>query len=134
MSNRYTKEMLNSIWNKATVVPGYDPDKYRQDACGAWIINEEYNNRKSPFGWEVDHIFPESKLLELNVPEELINDIVNLQPLNWLNNTSKGNDYPSYQSKVKADGEKNIINESQFIVNRNKLLEIKNLYAEYLPE
>lgn len=59
---------------------------------------------------------------------------MNLQPLNWLNNTSKGNDYPSYQSKVKADGEKNIINESQLIVNRNKLLEIKNLYAEYLPE
>lgn len=28
---------LDAVWNKGTVVAGYDPAKYRKDNCGAWM-------------------------------------------------------------------------------------------------
>lgn len=83
--------------------PKYNPDFVRKDACGAWMIRGEYNDRDSIYGWEVDHVYPESKLRELDVPQNLIDDIDNLRPLNWKNNESKGTDYPNYQAKIKAD-------------------------------
>lgn len=94
--------IINKVWEKGLKDKRYDPDFVRKDACGAWIIREKYDDRNSPFGWEVDHIYPESRLKELGVPENLRDDIVNLRPLNWKNNVSKGADYPHYQSKLKA--------------------------------
>ena len=90
---QFTDEQINEIWNKGLQDSKFDPNLVRRDACGAWMIRSRYNDRKSPFGWEVDHIYPESKLKELEVPNELIDNIVNLRPLNWKNNVSKGSDY-----------------------------------------
>ena len=58
------KERLDVIWNKGQVVKGYNEKCYRKDACGAWMIREKYGDRTSPFGWEIDHIYPKSKLSE----------------------------------------------------------------------
>lgn len=99
---QFTDEQINEIWNKGLQDSKFDSNFVRRDACGAWMIRDRYNDRKSPFGWEVDHIYPESKLKELGVPNELIDNMVNLRPLNWKNNVSKGSDYPHYQSKSKA--------------------------------
>lgn len=99
---QFNDEQIDEIWEKGLKDSRFDPDVIRKDACGAWIIRGKYNDRKSPFGWEVDHIYPESKLKELNVPESIINDMMNLRPLNWKNNVSKGDDYPHYQSNTKA--------------------------------
>lgn len=98
-----TDELLNKIWEKGRKDPKYNPDFVRKDACGAWMIRDKYNDRNSIYGWEVDHVYPESKLRELGVPQELIDNIANLRPLNWKNNVSKGADYPHYQSKVRSD-------------------------------
>jgi hypothetical protein len=56
------KERLDVIWNKGQVVKGYNEKCYRKDACGAWMIREKYGDRTSPFGWEIDHIYPKSIL------------------------------------------------------------------------
>lgn len=99
---QFTKEQLDEIWAKGQVDPKYNPDFVRKDDCGAWMIRGRYRERDNIYGWEVDHIYPESKLKRLNVPQEKIDNIDNLRPLNCRNNMSKGSDYPHYQAKMKS--------------------------------
>ncbi|OGI75301.1 hypothetical protein A3D36_01925 [Candidatus Nomurabacteria bacterium RIFCSPHIGHO2_02_FULL_36_29] len=81
MANNYDHKTLSAIWAKASAVAGYDMNKFRKDICGAWIAWQDYGNRNSDNGWEVDHIFPDSKGG---------NDMLsNLRPLHWQNNARK---------------------------------------------
>lgn len=50
---QFTDEQINEIWNKGLQDSKFDPNIVRRDACGAWMIRGRYNDRKSPFGWEV---------------------------------------------------------------------------------
>lgn len=77
----FTKEQIQAVWEKAEIVGKNDPNFIRQDQCGAWIDRNEYGNRNSEYGWEIDHITPESKG---GKPE-----LSNLRPLQWENNLSK---------------------------------------------
>ena len=56
------------------------------DCCGKLMLWDEYGNRNSEYGWEIDHIFPREKggksILE------------NLQPLNWKTNEEKSDTFP----------------------------------------
>lgn len=109
---------INKIWEKGRIVDGYDPAIIRKDACGAWILKGE-RGKTTLYGWEVDHVFPVS----LGGDDRLIN----LRPMHWENNRSKGDDYPSYTARIQADGNKNVENQSQYTVNeelRNKLKQI----------
>lgn len=129
---RFNEDLLNQIWEKAQRVKGYDEHVFRKDACGAWIIRELYGNSESPFGWEVDHIYPESKLRSKNVPESMIDDLINLRPLNWKNNQSKGVDYPSYQAIIKSEDNTNVEGVFELTVNEHVRNEVEQLYREYL--
>ena len=70
------------IWDKATKIQGYDPKYWRYDVCGAPMCWSDYGNTDSKYGWEIDHIWPESKGGSDNID--------NLRALQWENNRAKG--------------------------------------------
>lgn len=129
---RYDDALKKKIWERGRIIKGYDKDKFRQDACGAWIIWDNYGDRESPFGWKVDHIYPESKLREKGVDNEMIDNIVNLRPLNWRNNDSKGTDYPSYQASMKSENQTNVEGVYQFTISEKVRNELEQYFREYL--
>lgn len=77
------------------------------DECGHLVMRDAAE--KSPFAWDVDHIFPKAWLEKLNVTEEKIDDPQNLQVLQASTNRAKGDDYPAY---VDAEGEFHGINDT----------------------
>ena len=74
----FSEYTVQKVWEKGTVVAGNKPNDWRKDQCGAWIGRSYYGNRNSQYGWEIDHIKPESK----GGGDELSN----LRPLQWENN------------------------------------------------
>jgi len=77
----FSEEQIKKVWGKATIVSGNDSNVFRKDQCSAWIARQQYGNRKSSYGWEIDHITPESK--------KGGDELSNLRPLQWENNMSK---------------------------------------------
>ncbi len=75
---KFTTEVVAAVWSKGRIVHPYNPNLWRKDSCGAWMKREEYGNRQSSTGWEVDHINPNGG-----------DNLSNLQPLQWENNVAK---------------------------------------------
>lgn len=98
-----TEELKREIWEKGIVDEKYPSDRVRKDACGAFMVYERFGDRDSIFGWEFDHIYPASLLRSKGVCEDLIDSPINLRPLNWKNNASKGASYPFYTASLEAD-------------------------------
>ncbi len=48
-----------SAWSGAFVVNGYDPGAFRRDRFG-WIIKYDEYGKCSAYGWEIDHVVPQS--------------------------------------------------------------------------
>ena len=83
----FSQKMIDDVWEKAEK-PIFSSDisveekyKWRKDQCGAWICYQEYGKRNTKYGWEIDHITPESKGGK--------SILSNLRPLHWKNNASK---------------------------------------------
>lgn len=115
---KFSEETIREVWEKGSEEEGFDPSIYRKDACGAWMEFSKYGDRESSLGWEIDHIYPESRLIELGVDKDFINNMENLRPLNWKNNESKGDDYPAYTSICRAHENSNIEESRQMLVNK----------------
>lgn len=98
---------IDAVWNKATAVNDYDPDLYRKDVCGAWMSKKEYG-MQTTLGWEIDHVFPESKAKQRGYTQAQIDDFRNLRPMQWENNRSKGDSYPSYDAAITSQGKTNV--------------------------
>lgn len=75
------EDIVRKVWEKGQIVSGNDSQSWRKDQCGAWIGWQFYGNRNSQYGWEIDHINPQSN----GGGDELYN----LRPLQWENNASK---------------------------------------------
>jgi hypothetical protein len=76
-----TPQLIEAVWQKASTV-GIPADKthiWRKDCCSAWINRNQYGNRQSVHGWEIDHVNPKGG-----------DALSNLQPLQWENNAAKG--------------------------------------------
>lgn len=123
-----TEEQIQDAWNHATVVDGFDKDRYRKDACGAWIIRNKYGDTDSLYGWEVDHIVPQSLLRDKGFSESMIDNSLNLRALQHENNASKSNDYPSYTAVVTSEETENVKVTKFLEVNPKKQEALKKLY------
>lgn len=77
----FSQYIIQKVWQKGRVVPGYDPNIWRKDEFGAWIGRNDYGDRNSRYGWEIDHIRPES--------QGGSDELSNLRPLQWQNNASR---------------------------------------------
>lgn len=108
------------VWQKAQKVEGYNPSLFRKDCCGAWMAYVKYGDTSNPYGWEIDHVYPQARGGD--------DRLENLRAMNWRNNRSKGDDYPSYKSAVGAEDNKNIKNEDVFTVNSDLQAILKNIY------
>jgi hypothetical protein len=75
-----------AVWRKGRVIDNFDADTWRHDMCAQPMKYEDYGNTNSKHGWEVHHIKPVSK--------GGIDDLSNLQPLQWDNNRTKNDTYP----------------------------------------
>lgn len=123
-----TEEQIQDAWNRATVVEGYDKSRYRKDACGAWIIRNKYGDTDSLYGWQVDHVVPQSLLRDKGFSESMIDNNLNLRALQHENNASKNDDYPSYTAVVTSEGTENVRVTNFLEVNRKKQEALKKLY------
>jgi len=115
----FSNKQIQEVWEKATVVENYDSSKFRKDLAGAWIVKNDYG-KETQFGWQVDHVYPSSKGGDENP--------INLRPMQWENNQSKGDDYPSYKTVKTSKEDKNIDQANSFTVNDQLQTELKKLY------
>ncbi len=120
--------LKRNVWEKGQVVNGFNPDLYRKDPCGAWIVWDKFGIQDNIYGWEIDHIYPKSRLKERGFKEDAISDIRNLRPMQHQNNASKGDDYPSYTAIITSEGNKNIEKERNLTVNPATREIIEQLY------
>ena len=78
----FSTDAIAKVWEKARYVNAENEKKgFRKDQCGAWINFNNYGDRESLWGWEIDHITP--------VADGGPDVVSNLRPLHWKNNLSK---------------------------------------------
>ncbi|CDH25218.1 HNH endonuclease signature motif containing protein [Xenorhabdus bovienii] len=94
----WTTENIKAVWEKAEVDKDHASNKYRKDQCGAWIKFDEYGNRYSSYGWEIDHI--------THVSKGGGDSLSNLRPLQWENNASRSDG--RLKAVITSDGNKNV--------------------------
>ncbi len=124
-------EIIQKVWEKATAVPDVDSNLWRKDIAGAWISRKHFGNECSEYGWQIDHIVPQSKIAFLDYE-----NFDNLQPLQWNNKLAKADNYPVYSTTMTADIANNI-KKTQYwrynvtTVRRKKLEEVVALSNTY---
>lgn len=126
---KITEKLKKAVWEKGIVVPDYDSKRYRKDACGAWMAWDRFNDKHSPYGWQIDHIYPAEKLLLKRLTQSRIDDLLNLRPMHWKNNHAKGIDYPTYRAVIKAVDNHNEHIDDTFEIKTDDQLRLRELYG-----
>lgn len=128
----WTYEEKRKVWRRGSIIDGQDPSQIRKDCCDAIIKWDCYGKDNSEFGWEIDHVYPKAKLESAGVPKDDWDNLRNLRPMHHANNSSKGDDYPTYKYVVTSSGRNNVNKEGYRTVNKKQQKEIDNLYWLYL--
>ena len=71
------------VWGNAQRVPGFHPNVVRRDSYGRLMLWDDYEDRDSPYGWEIHPVYQDSP----GGPD----DTWNLEPLNRQSNLEKQN-------------------------------------------
>jgi len=116
----FTDDKINAVWEKAKKVDGQDSNKYRQDIAGAWMQRDKYGMEES-FGWEVDHMLPETKGGNDNT--------LNLQALQWENNRSKADNFPNFMTSVSSNGINFLKKEQSLKFTESFIATLKQIYT-----
>ncbi len=124
-----TDDLKERVWAKAIVPSGYENTQLRKDVCGAWMQWDKYGDNTNTFGWHIDHICPKSRLEAKGIQEDKIDEDINLQPMNYRNNESKGDDYPEYHSVVTAKGLNNVEERHTHMVDFSKQEKLRKFYG-----
>ena len=77
--NAFSADVVEAVWQKARTLGIYET--LRVDAWGWTIVQQDFGNTKSRYGWEIDHIIP--------IEDGGGDDLSNLQALQWENNRRK---------------------------------------------
>ncbi len=77
----FSEEIIQKVWEKGNKITSKNPDTWRLDQCGNLIKRENYGDRESSTGWEIDH----KKTKSIGGTDNLSN----LRPLHWEQNASK---------------------------------------------
>jgi 5-methylcytosine-specific restriction endonuclease McrA len=75
-----SKKVIEQAWEKAHIIRGQNPESWRKDDFGNKIRHASYGT-EGEYGWEIDHIRPQSK----GGPD----NVKNLRPLYWEKNRQK---------------------------------------------
>ena len=86
------KERVEQVWRKGMVTVFGDPALVRLDEQGNIIQRDKYGDRKSLFGWQIDHIVPRARGGS--------DDISNLRPLQCRANACLPVDWASYEEEM----------------------------------
>ena len=80
------------------------------------------------FGWEIDHVYPTSRLNMMGIPRKLWNHPLNIRAMHWKNNFSKANSFPQYTSAVVDCGFTNMEQNSVFWVSEELQDELNRFF------
>ena len=72
---------IDEVWKKGRRISGLQPTIWRNDDFDTRIKYDEYGNRDSKYGWEIDHIKP--------AKDGGNDELSNLRPLQWKNNVER---------------------------------------------
>jgi hypothetical protein len=116
MSN-WTEEIIEKVWKKGEIVKSFTKEKYRKDIAGAWMVRSEYGNQDSIYGWQIDHKIPSAK--------KGSHSICNLQPMQWNNNQTKDDNFPSFETSITSKEKSNIVKTQSWKYNNQSITELK---------
>ena len=69
------------VWVKGHEIDDFDSSLWRRDDFGVPMKYDDYGNRNSEHGWEIDHI--------ITVDDGGSDDLSNLRPLNYKSNLAR---------------------------------------------
>ena len=78
---QFNEQWVLAVWAKGEIIPYRQPDEWRRDDFGNLILFDDYGNRDSIYGWEIDHIVP--------LAQGGSNHLSNLRPLYWKANVER---------------------------------------------
>ena len=84
-------ELIRRVWEKASTIPGQDPETYRLDMSGTWIRLKDFNDEDSVYGWTI---------YAVDGTEHNLQNIAHLIPLHTFNNSTVSGILPGTAAKL----------------------------------